>query len=131
MILDSMDKFRGHKKRPDIDAIFDFFSKTVATNIDKDTRWQISYCKTPSIYDSLYLSNVDQREIEPKPETKLDRIDDDSVQTLIHNTQRKYLNSQSKQKHPCYKISNKQQKTENNIFWTIWNTTNTHYNSYR
>ena len=39
-----MDKFRGRKKRPDIDAIFDFFSKTVATNIDKDTRWQISYC---------------------------------------------------------------------------------------
>ena len=37
MILDSMDKFRGKKKRPDIDAIFDFLSKTVATNIGKDT----------------------------------------------------------------------------------------------
>ena len=37
MILDSIDKLRGKKKRPDIDSIFDFLSKTVATNIDKDT----------------------------------------------------------------------------------------------
>ena len=37
MILDSIDKLRGKKKRQDIDSIFDFLSKTVATNIDKDT----------------------------------------------------------------------------------------------
>ena len=37
MILDSIDKLRGKKKYPDIDSIFDFLSKTVATNIDKDT----------------------------------------------------------------------------------------------
>ena len=37
MILDSIDKLKGKKKRPDIDSIFDFLSKTVATNIDKDT----------------------------------------------------------------------------------------------
>ena len=37
MILDRIDKLRGKKKRPDIDSIFDFLSKTVATNIDKDT----------------------------------------------------------------------------------------------
>ena len=38
MILDSIDELRGKKKRPDIDSIFDFLSKTVARNIDKDTR---------------------------------------------------------------------------------------------
>ena len=43
MILDSMDKFRGKKICPDIDAIFDFLSKMVSTNIDKDTHWQIPY----------------------------------------------------------------------------------------
>ena len=43
MILDSMDKFRGKKICPDIDAIFDFLSKMVGTNIDKDTHWQIPY----------------------------------------------------------------------------------------
>ena len=43
MILDSMDKFRGKKICPDIDAIFDFSSKMVGTNIDKDTHWQIPY----------------------------------------------------------------------------------------
>ena len=37
MILDSIDKLRGKEKRPDIDSIFDFLSKTEATNIDKDT----------------------------------------------------------------------------------------------
>ena len=35
---------------------------------------------------SLYLSNTDQREIEITPETKSDKIDDDSVQTLTPNT---------------------------------------------
>ena len=35
MILDSIYKLREKKKRPDIDSIFDFLSKTVATNIDK------------------------------------------------------------------------------------------------
>ena len=43
MILDSMDRFRGKKICPDIDAIFDFLSKMVGTNIDKDTHWQIPY----------------------------------------------------------------------------------------
>ena len=37
----------------------------------------------------MYLSNVDQREIEPTPGTKSDKIDDDSVQTLIPNTQKR------------------------------------------
>ena len=37
MVLDSIVKLRGKKKRPDIESIFDFLSKTVATNIDKDT----------------------------------------------------------------------------------------------
>ena len=37
MILDSIYKLREKKKRPDIDSIFDFLSKTVATNIDEDT----------------------------------------------------------------------------------------------
>ena len=38
-----LDKFRGKKICPDIDAIFDFLSKMVSTNIDKDTHWQIPY----------------------------------------------------------------------------------------
>ena len=42
--------------------------------------------KTPNGYDSLHLSNVDQIEIEPTPETKSDKIDDDSVHTLTPNT---------------------------------------------
>ena len=37
MILDSIDKLRGKKKLPDVDSIFDFLSKTVGANIDKDT----------------------------------------------------------------------------------------------
>ena len=37
MVLDRIDKLQGKKKRPDIDSIFDFLSKTMATNIDKDT----------------------------------------------------------------------------------------------
>ena len=96
MILDSIDKLRGKKKRPDIDSIFDFLSKTVATNIDKDTltvstsqlitQKVLVNKKTPNGYDSLYLSNCDQREVEHTPETKSDKKDDDSVQTLTPNT---------------------------------------------
>ena len=96
MILDNIDKLRGKKKRPDIDSIFDFLSKTAATNIDEDTLADsISQLltlkvlvnkKTANGYDSSYLSNTDQREIEPSPETKSDKIDDDSVQTLTPNT---------------------------------------------
>ena len=37
MILDRIYKLRGKKKRPDIDSIFDFLSKPVATNIDKNS----------------------------------------------------------------------------------------------
>ena len=36
MILYRIDKLQGKKKRPDIDYIFDFLSKTMAANIDKD-----------------------------------------------------------------------------------------------
>ena len=36
----------------------------------------------------MFLSRVDQREIEPTPETKSGKTDDDSVQTLIPNTQK-------------------------------------------
>ena len=96
MILDSIDKLRGKKKRPNIDSIFYFLSKTLATNIDKDTLADfISQLitlkilvnkKTPNGHDSLYLSNTEQRETEPTPETKLDKIDDDSVQTVTPNT---------------------------------------------
>ena len=70
MILDSIDKLRGKKKRPDIDSIFDFLSKTVATNIDKDTLTDsipqlitqkvLVNKKSPNSYDSLYLSNFDK-----------------------------------------------------------------------
>ena len=68
MILDSIDKLQRKKKRPDKDSIFDFLSKTVATNIDKDRLADsisqlIATKKTPNSYDSLYLSNVDQREV--------------------------------------------------------------------
>ena len=95
MILYSIDKLLGKKKRPNIDCIFDFLIKTVATNIEfvKDTLADsISQLitpkvfvkkKTPNDYDCLYLSNVIQREIELIPETKLDKIDDDSIQTLV------------------------------------------------
>ena len=37
MILESIDKLRGTKKRSDIDSIFDSVFKTVATNIERDT----------------------------------------------------------------------------------------------
>ena len=37
----------------------------------------------------MYLSNVDQREIEPTPEGKSDKIDDDFVQALTPTTQKK------------------------------------------
>ena len=69
MILDSIYKLREKKKRPDIDSIFDFLSKTVATNIDEDTLTNsISQLitqkvlvskKTSNGYDYLYLSNLD------------------------------------------------------------------------
>ena len=67
----------------------------VATNIDKDTLVDsISQMitvkvllnkKTPNGYDSWYLSKVDQREIEPSPETKSDITDANSVQKLTSN----------------------------------------------
>ena len=63
IILDRIDKLRRKKKRPDIDSIFHFLSKTMATNIDKDTLTDsISQLitqkvlvnkKTPNSYDSL------------------------------------------------------------------------------
>ena len=91
MTLDSIGKLQEKKKRSDIDSLFDFLSKTVATIIDKDTLTDsISQLitlkllvnkKTPNGYDSLYLSNIDQREIEPTSETK-----SSSVQTLTLNT---------------------------------------------
>ena len=100
MNLDSIDKLRGKKKRRDIDSIFNFlsnfFSKMVVTNIGKDTLADpisqlitlkvLGNKKNPNDYDSLYLSNVDQREIEPTAETKSGKIDDDSVQTPTPNT---------------------------------------------
>ena len=96
MILDSIDKFRGKKKRPNIDSIFDFLSKTLATNIERETladsTAQLKTLKvlanknTPNDYDSFYLSNVDQREIEPTPETKSDKTDDESLQSLTPST---------------------------------------------
>ena len=98
MILDIIDKLREKKKRPDIDSIFDFLFKTKATNIDKDTltdsiSQQITQNvlvnrKTPNGYDSLYLSNFDQREIEHTRETKSDEKDEDSVQALTPNIQK-------------------------------------------
>ena len=42
--------------------------------------------KTPNVYNSLYLSNVYQRKIEPTSESKSDKIDDDSVQALTPTT---------------------------------------------
>ena len=93
--LDIIDKLRGRKKRPDIDSIFDFLYKTVATNIDKYTLTDsipqlitqkvLVNKKTPNGYDSLYLSNFDQREIDHTPESKSDKKDDYSVQILIPN----------------------------------------------
>ena len=75
IILDSIDELRGKKKHPDIDSIFDLLSKTVSITIDKYTMADsISQLitlkvlvnkKTPNGYDSLFLSNTDQREIEP------------------------------------------------------------------
>ena len=68
----------------------------MATNIDKDaltdsisqliTQKVLVNKKTPNGYDSLYLRNFDQREIENISETKSDEKDDDSVQTLTPNT---------------------------------------------
>ena len=96
MILESIDKLQGKKKRPDINSIFNFLSKTEATNIDKDTPTDsisrlitqkvLVNKKTPNDYDSLYLSNFDQRETEHTPETKSDKKDEESVQTLIPNS---------------------------------------------
>ena len=101
MIFDSIDKLREKKKRPDIDSTFDILSKMLAANIDKCTRVDsISQLttlkvfvnkKTPNGYGSLYLSNVYQREIEPIPETKSDKIDDDFPQTLTPNTLKETL----------------------------------------
>ena len=92
MILNSINKLQGKKKCPDIDSFFDFLSKTAAINVAKDTLADsISQLitlkvlvneKTPNDYDSLYLSNVYQKKIEPTPETRSDKIDADSVQTL-------------------------------------------------
>ena len=80
MILGSIDKLRGKKKLPDIDSIFDFLSKTVGANIDKDTLADfiselislntLVNKKTPNGYGYLYLSMVGQREIEPTRETR-------------------------------------------------------------
>ena len=96
MILDSINKLRGKKKRPDIDSILDFLSKTVTTNIDKDTLTDsISHLITqkvlvnknfPNGCDSLYLSNFDQREIEHTSGTKSDKKEENSVQTATDNT---------------------------------------------
>ena len=71
MILKSIDKLRGKKKRPDLDSIFDFLSKTVAINIDKDTLTDsisqlitqkvVVNKKTPNGSDSLYLSNFEKK----------------------------------------------------------------------
>ena len=117
MILKSIDKLRGKKKCPDLDSIFDFLSKTVATNIDKDTLTDsISQLitqkvlvnkKTPNGYDSLYLSNFDQREIENISETKSDEKDDDSVQTLTPNTPKETPQFPIQSETPYYKMSNK------------------------
>ena len=70
MTLDSIDKLRERKKRPDIDSIFDFLYKTVAANIDKYTLTDsipqlitqkvLVNKKSPNSYDSLYLSNFDK-----------------------------------------------------------------------
>ena len=61
----------------------------MATNIDKNTMADsISQLitqkvlvnkKTPNGYDSLYLCNFNQREIEHSPGTKLNKKEDDSV----------------------------------------------------
>ena len=96
MILKSIDKLRGKKKRPDLDSIFDFLSKTVAINIDKDTLTDsisqlitqkvVVNKKTPNGSDSLYLSNFEKKKQNRNQETKSDKKDDDSVQTLTTNT---------------------------------------------
>lgn len=64
MILDCTDKLQRKKKHPDKDSIFDFLSKTVATNIAKDTLADsisqlITIKKTPV----MTLNSVDQREV--------------------------------------------------------------------
>ena len=68
----------------------------MATNIDKDaltdsisqriTQKLLVNKKTPNGYDSFYLRNFDQREIENITETKSDDKDGDFVQTLTPNT---------------------------------------------
>ena len=63
--------------------------------------------KTPNCYDSLYLSNFDQREIKHTPGTKSDKKDDDSVQTLTHNTPKETPQSPVQSETPYYKMSNK------------------------
>ena len=113
----SIDKLRVKKKRPDIDSIFDFLSKTVATNIDKDTLADsISQLITLKVlvnkmtsngYDYLYLSNVDQIEIEPTSETKSDKINDDSVQTLTRDTSRDIPQFPVETETPLLKMSSK------------------------
>ena len=117
MVLDSIVKLRGKKKRPDIESIFDFLSKTVATNIDKDTLADsISQLITLKVlvnkmtsngYDYLYLSNVDQREIEPTSETKSDKINDASVQTLTRDTSRDIPQFPVETETPLLKMSSK------------------------
>ena len=117
MILDSIDKLPRKKKRPDIDSIFDFLSKAAATNVDKDTLTDsISQLITqkvlvnknnPNGYDSLHLSNCDQKEIEHTQETKSDKKMTILFKHLTPKTPKRHLNSQSNQKHPCYKMSNK------------------------
>ena len=52
----------------------------IATNNPKTNK------KTRNDFDSFHLSNVDQREIKPTPETKSDKIDDHSLQTLSPGT---------------------------------------------
>ena len=68
----------------------------MATHIDKDaltdsisqliTQKVLVNKKTPNGYDSFYVRNFDQREIENISETKSDDKDGDSVQTLTPNT---------------------------------------------
>ena len=59
MILDSIDKLWGKKKRPNVDSIFDFLSKTEATNVDKDTLTDfISQLLTPEVIVTKSLQMV-------------------------------------------------------------------------
>ena len=117
MTLDSIDKLRERKKRPDIDSIFDFLYKTVAANVDKYTLTDsipqlitqkvLVNKKTPNGYGSLYLSNFDQREKDHTQESKSDKKDDDSVQTLIPNIPKETAQFQIQSETKCYKMSSK------------------------